>query len=109
MHLIKTEQSKTLLDCGLFQGRRKDFYEINNSFPFTPSDINALVLSHAHIDHSGNVPNIVKHGLKSPIYATEATVDLCNLMLMDSGHIQEEDVRFVNKIRRRKKQPIRRN
>ncbi|HLD36660.1 MAG TPA: MBL fold metallo-hydrolase [Planctomycetota bacterium] len=102
MHLVKTEQSRILIDAGLFQGRRKDFYEINNFFPFTPERINAMVLSHAHIDHSGNIPNLVKHGLKAPIHATSATVDLCNLMLTDSGHIQEEDVKFVNKIRLRK-------
>jgi len=102
MHLIKTEQSRVLIDSGLFQGRRKDFYDVNNFFPFPPENVNALVLSHAHIDHSGNIPNLVKHGLKAPIHATSATVDLCNLMLTDSGHIQEEDVKFVNKIRLRK-------
>lgn len=106
MHLVKTDKSKMLLDCGLFQGRRKEFYSVNNSFPFSLSEINALALSHAHIDHSGNIPNIVKHGLKAPIYTTNATVDLCGLMLPDSGHIQEEDVNFVNKINRRKKLPL---
>ena len=102
MHLVKTEQSRVLIDAGLFQGRRKDFYDINNYFIFPPDKINALVLSHAHIDHSGNIPNLVKHGMRAPIHATSATVDLCRLMLPDSGHIQEEDIRFVNKINLRK-------
>ena len=102
MHLVKTEQSRVLIDAGLFQGRRKDFYDINNYFIFPPDKINALVLSHAHIDHSGNIPNLVKHGMRAPIHTTSATVDLCRLMLPDSGHIQEEDIRFVNKINLRK-------
>lgn len=102
MHLIKTEQSRVLIDAGLFQGRRKDFYDVNNFFIFPPDKINGLVLSHAHIDHSGNIPNLVKHGMRAPIQTTSATVDLCNLMLPDSGHIQEEDIKFVNKINLRK-------
>lgn len=102
MHLLKTDRSQIVIDCGLFQGKRKDFYTVNNTFAFYPPKIDALVLSHAHIDHSGNIPNLVKHGLKSPIYATSATVDLCGLMLPDSGHIQEEDIKFVNKIHQRK-------
>ncbi|MBI5779233.1 MAG: MBL fold metallo-hydrolase [Planctomycetes bacterium] len=105
MHLIKTDQGRILIDAGLFQGRRKDFYDINNYFIFRPKQIDALILSHAHIDHSGNIPNLVKHGLRAPIYATSATVDLCNLMLPDSGHIQEEDIKFVNKINLRKGLP----
>jgi len=107
MHLIKTEQSQILIDGGLFQGRREDFYTINNTFPIPPDQVNGLLLSHAHIDHSGNIPNLVKHGLNSPIYATAATVDLCDLMLTDSGHIQEEDIKFINKINRRKGLPPR--
>jgi len=102
MHLVTTDKSQILIDCGLFQGRREDFYTVNNNFAFYPPKIDAMVLSHAHIDHSGNIPNLVRHGLKSPIYATSATVDLCDLMLPDSGHIQEEDIKFVNKIHRRK-------
>jgi metallo-beta-lactamase family protein len=104
-HLIKTDQSRVLIDAGLFQGRRKDFYDINNYFSFDPIQLSALVLSHAHIDHSGNIPNLVKHGMRAPIYATSATTDLCRLMLPDSGHIQEEDVKFVNKIHLRKGLP----
>ncbi|MBI4712716.1 MAG: MBL fold metallo-hydrolase [Planctomycetes bacterium] len=107
MHLLKAGQSQVLIDGGLFQGRRDEFYRINTALPFNLPDINALLLSHAHIDHSGNIPNLVKQGLKSPIYATSATVDLCGLMLPDSGHIQEEDIRFVNKINKRKGLPAR--
>ncbi|MEK7450217.1 MAG: MBL fold metallo-hydrolase, partial [Planctomycetota bacterium] len=107
MHLIKTPRGQILLDSGLFQGRREDFYRINTSFPFPISEVNGLVLSHAHIDHSGNIPTLVKNGFKSPIYTTHPTVDLCGLMLPDSGHIQEEDIKFVNKINRRKGLPLR--
>jgi metallo-beta-lactamase family protein len=107
MHLIKTNYSQVLLDAGLFQGRREDFYTVNNSFPTTLSEINSMMLSHAHIDHSGNIPNLVKHGFNSPIYAISATADLCSLMLPDSGHIQEEDIKFLNKINQRKKIPLR--
>lgn len=107
MHLLETEQSRIMIDSGLFQGKRDDFYRINNSFPISPTEINTLVLSHAHIDHSGNIPNLVKHGLTSPILTTAPTVDLCNLMLPDSGHIQEEDIKFVNHINKRKGLPLR--
>ncbi|MFH1228328.1 MAG: MBL fold metallo-hydrolase [Planctomycetota bacterium] len=107
MHLLSTDRSQIVIDCGLFQGKRQDFYAVNNNFAFYPPKIDALVLSHAHIDHSGNIPNLVKHGFKSPIYTTSATVDLCELMLPDSGHIQEEDIKFVNKINKRKGLPQR--
>ncbi len=98
-HLIETDNHKILLDCGLFQGRRKDTYERNLSFPFDPASVNSLILSHAHIDHIGNVPNLVKKGFKGDIHCTLATADLLNIMLMDSANIQESDIRFVNKIR----------
>lgn len=104
-HLLKSGQSQVLIDTGLFQGRRKDFYDINNYFIFRPDQIDGLVLSHAHIDHSGNIPNLIKNGMRAPIYATSATVDLCRLMLPDSDHIQEEDIKFVNKIHLRKGLP----
>lgn len=107
MHLVKTPSSQVLIDGGLFQGRRDDFYKINSTFSFSLGEVTALALSHAHIDHSGNIPNLVKHGLSCPIHATSATVDLCSLMLPDSGHIQEEDIKFVNKINKRKGQPQR--
>lgn len=104
-HMIETGESKVLIDCGLFQGRRKEFYEKNLSFDFTPAEIDACILSHAHIDHSGNIPNLVKQGFTSRIHATDATRDLCGAMLPDSGHIQEEDAKYVTKIHKRKGQP----
>ncbi|MBT6151508.1 MAG: MBL fold metallo-hydrolase, partial [Chloroflexi bacterium] len=106
-HYIEVNGKKILLDCGLFQGRRKDTYRINTEFKFPPEEIDAVVLSHAHIDHSGNLPNLVKHGFDGPIYAQSATAHLADYMLRDSGHIQESDARFVNKWRLRKgKEPV---
>ncbi|MBI5840125.1 MAG: MBL fold metallo-hydrolase [Chloroflexi bacterium] len=96
-HLLEINGSKLLLDCGLYQGRRSETYERNLNFPFDPRSVNAVILSHAHIDHSGNLPNLVRRGYDGPIYATRATVDLSNIMLSDSGHIQEADAKFVNK------------
>lgn len=96
-HLIATGGTKVLLDCGLFQGRRAESYEINQRLPFDASEINALVLSHAHIDHSGNIPNLTKSGFGGEIICTHATRDLAAVMLRDSGSIQEEDARFLNR------------
>jgi metallo-beta-lactamase family protein len=104
-HLVESNDQKILLDCGLYQGRRKDTYERNFNFPFDPASINTLILSHAHIDHIGNVPNLVKQGFDGDIHCTLATADLVNIMLLDSAHIQESDIRFVNKIRAKHKQP----
>lgn len=106
-HLIKVNGYQLLLDCGLFQGRRRESYERNQHFPFDPTQIDAVILSHAHIDHSGNLPNLIKNGYHGPIYTTNASAHLSNLMLMDSGHIQELDARFVNKKRaKRGEEPI---
>ncbi len=106
-HLISINGANILLDCGLYQGRRKEAYKRNQTFKFDIRNLNAVLLSHAHIDHSGNLPNLVKQGYSGPIYATRATTDLVDVMLRDSGHIQEADVKFVNKIRaRRGKRPI---
>jgi metallo-beta-lactamase family protein len=104
-HLIEYDGKKILLDCGLYQGRRKDTYERNLNFPFNPEEIDALVLSHSHIDHIGNVPNLVKQGFKGDIHCTMATADLIGIMLLDSAHIQENDIAFVNKIRSKHHQP----
>lgn len=104
-HLLTTPASKIILDCGLFQGRRQEFYERNTHFQFDPAEIDACILSHAHIDHSGNLPNLVKQGFRSRIATTDATRDLCAAMLPDSGHIQEEDAKFVSKIHARKGAP----
>ncbi|MBI4436460.1 MAG: MBL fold metallo-hydrolase [Candidatus Omnitrophica bacterium] len=107
MHVVEANGQKILLDCGLYQGRRNESYEVNRHFPFEAESLDAMVLSHAHIDHSGNIPNLIRSGFHQPIYATEATKDLCTHMLLDSAHIQEEDIRFVNKIHRRKGFPPR--
>jgi metallo-beta-lactamase family protein len=97
MHLIHFQEKLVLLDCGLFQGKRAEANERNKTFPFDPASVSAVVLSHAHIDHSGNLPHLVRHGFKGPIYATPATRDLCAIMLADSGHIQEKDAEYLNK------------
>lgn len=101
MHLVEWQGKRILFDCGLNQGHRKTAFEKNRNLPIEPTSIDALVLSHSHIDHTGNIPTIVKQGFKGPIYATPATVDLCDPMLFDSAHIQEQDVRYVNKKRLR--------
>ena len=98
-HLISLNDHQLLLDCGLFQGRRKDTYSRNLNFPFDVTALDAAILSHAHIDHSGNLPNLVKQGYPGSINATSATAHLAGVMLRDSGHIQESDVKFVNKRR----------
>ncbi len=99
MHLLEVNGSKLLLDCGLFQGPRQETYARNRNFPFDPRAIAAVILSHAHIDHSGNLPHLVKQGFQGPIYATPATAHLTDLMLRDAGHIQEADARYLNKKR----------
>lgn len=104
-HLIEVNGHKLLLDCGLFQGKRSEAYERNQNFGFEPSSIDAVLLSHAHIDHSGNLPNLVKSGFTGPIYATPPTTTLGEIMLMDSAHIQEADTEYVNKKRSRRGEP----
>ena len=105
-HLLNINGHNLLLECGFFQGRRQESYERNRNFPFDPSRIDAMILSHAHIDHSGNLPNLVKQGYRGPIYATPATAHLANMMLIDSGHIQESDVEFVNKRKVKNGEPL---
>lgn len=100
-HLVTSDKTEVLLDAGLFQGHRDAFYQVNTTFHYNPRTIKAMILSHAHIDHCGNIPNLIKQGLRCKIYTTAATRDLADLMLIDSGKIQEEDVRYVNKINRR--------
>jgi metallo-beta-lactamase family protein len=89
-HLLEINGKLLLLECGMYQGRRAETYARNQNFSFKPSKIAAVILSHAHIDHSGNLPNLVKLGYTGPIYATHATARLADLMLRDSGHIQEK-------------------
>jgi metallo-beta-lactamase family protein len=106
-HLIEVNGSGLLLDCGLFQGRRSETYERNLNFSHDPRKVDAVILSHAHIDHAGNLPNLVKSGFEGKIFATRATVDLGSLMILDSAHIQESDAQFVNKKRaQRGEEPI---
>jgi len=101
MHLLEVNGHKLLLECGLVQGRRKEAFERNRHLPFDPGTIDAVLLSHAHIDHSGNLPSLAKSRFTGSIYATPATRNLCTYMLLDSAHIQESDVAHVNKRRGR--------
>jgi metallo-beta-lactamase family protein len=103
MHLLESGGKRFLLDCGMYQGRRKDADAKNRNLPFPGDSIDAVVLSHAHIDHSGNLPTLVRHGFSGPIYTTPATVDLCSWMLRDTAHIQEKDAEFLNKRRDKRK------
>lgn len=99
-HLVEACGKRILLDCGLFQGRRKESFEENRrALPGGPPDM--VILSHAHMDHAGNLPSLLRQGFQGEIWATGATRDLCSLMLQDSAHIQVGDVAFVNKRRRR--------
>jgi len=107
-HLVITDKSEVLLDAGLFQGHRDEFYEVNTTFTYNPRKLDALILSHAHLDHCGNIPSVLKKGMRCKVYTTVATRDLCRLMLEDSGKIQEEDIKYVNKVNRRLGQPLRR-
>jgi metallo-beta-lactamase family protein len=101
MHRIDAGNHAVLLDCGLFQGRRQESRERNEHFPFRPKEIDAVVLSHAHIDHCGNLPNLVRQGFAGPIYCTPVTRALAGVMLGDAAKIQEEDAAYLN--RRREK------
>ncbi len=106
-HLLEINGHRLLLDCGLFQGRRAETYTRNLNFAYDPRSVDAVILSHAHIDHCGNLPNLVRNGYEGPIYAVPATVDLATIMMADSGRIQESDAAFVNKKRlRRGEEPI---
>ncbi len=107
-HLLEVNGKRILLDCGLYQGRRQDEYEINCCFPhLDPASIDAVVLSHAHIDHSGNLPNLCSKGYSGNIYATFATRDLCQIMLADCARIQASDVKWLNKRLKKEGQPLR--
>jgi len=105
MHVISANGKKFLLDCGLFQGHRDEAKRRNREFPLDPRSVDAIVLSHAHIDHSGNIPGLVKQGFTGPVFCTPATRDLCELMLADSAYIQERDAEYLNKKNRRRGEP----
>ena len=100
MHLVEVCGKRILLDCGLYQGHRKEAFEKNRNMPVDPATIDFAVLSHAHIDHSGNLPQLVRHGFRGRVFAREATTDLCDAMLRDSCFLQKRDLEYVNKKRR---------
>lgn len=106
MHLVHANGVKFLLDCGLYQGKRAEARERNENFPFDPKEIDFIILSHAHIDHSGNIPQIVKKGFAGKIFSTSATRDLASIMLIDSGHIHEKDAEFLNKKLKKRGEPL---
>ncbi len=99
MHFIEANGLKILFDCGLYQGHRKEAFEINRNIPFDIPSLDYVILSHAHIDHSGNLPTLMRRGFRGKIITTYATMDLCDVMLRDSAFIQEQDLEYVNKKR----------
>jgi metallo-beta-lactamase family protein len=104
MHAIETAAAEThLLECGLLQGHRREAFEINSHLPFAASSIRSVVLSHAHLDHSGNLPTLVRNGFRGPIHSTPATAELCEYMLGDSAYLQEKDAAFIEKRNARRK------
>lgn len=104
-HLVQVNGAKFLLDCGLFQGSRQETYYRNQHFVYDPRSVQTLVLSHAHTDHAGNIPNLVKKGFGGPVVTTPASRDLANYMILDSARIQENDAEFVNKKRLKRGEP----
>ncbi|TND10082.1 MAG: putative exonuclease of the beta-lactamase fold involved in RNA processing [Bacteroidetes bacterium] len=105
-HLVHVNGKKILLDCGMFQDKGSDNQDRNQHFGFDPASVDYVILSHAHIDHSGCLPRLVKDGFSGPIFATPATIDLCAVMLADSAHIQENDVAYINKKRKARGQKL---
>jgi len=106
LHLIKVGRFQILMDCGLIQGNSKAEAQNHQPFPFKANEIDALILSHAHIDHSGRIPLLVKAGFKGPIYTHRASHDLCDIMLEDSAYLQEKDAKWDNRKRKRKGLPL---
>jgi metallo-beta-lactamase family protein len=101
-HMLSVNGKRILLDCGLYQGRREDTYKRNQNLPYDAAKVDLMVLSHAHIDHSGNIPNLVKSGFQGDIVCTYATRDLCTIMLRDSAKIHEQDAEYLNRKQRGK-------
>jgi metallo-beta-lactamase family protein len=106
MHMLTVNGARILMECGLYQGRREESFERNRNLPFDATEVDAFVLSHAHIDHSGNIPSLTKAGYDGYIYTTPGTRDLCSIMLRDSAHIQVADAEYVNKRHKRKGLPL---
>jgi len=106
-HLIETETKRILLDCGLFQGRNSDTRPRNKKFHCNPRHVDCVILSHAHIDHSGRLPALYRSGFRGPVYCTRATADIAGMMLRDSARIQEEDARYANRKREKDEPEIR--
>jgi metallo-beta-lactamase family protein len=105
MYLFEVNGRRWLVECGLFQGRREESILRNSSFPFDPKSLDCVILSHAHIDHCGNLPNLCKQGFTGNVYCTFATRDLASIMLEDSANIQKDDAEFVSKQRAKKGEP----
>ena len=106
-HLVEAAGKKFLVDCGMYQGKITEEYDNSDPFAFDVKDIDFMLLTHAHIDHSGRIPKLYNEGYRNPIYATKATCDLCSIMLPDSGHIQETEVEWRNRKRIREgKEPL---
>lgn len=103
LHELQVDGKRILLDCGLYQGHRADADRLNRHFDFPAPGVDAVLLSHAHIDHSGNLPSLVKQGYRGPIYSSSATAGLCDAMLRDSAYLQEKDAEFINKRKHRRK------
>jgi len=101
-HLLDAGATRALFDCGLYQGRRHESERRNRSLPFDPASVDLVLLSHAHIDHCGSLPTLVKNGFEGPIYATPATCDLCDILLRDTAYIQRHDLEYLNKRRRKR-------
>ncbi|MCQ2391323.1 MAG: MBL fold metallo-hydrolase [Kiritimatiellae bacterium] len=100
MHLVEACGKRILLDCGLYQGHRKEAFEKNRNLPFDPRTIDYVILSHAHVDHSGNLPQLVRHGFHGRVYMRQSTADLVDVLLRDSCFLQNRDLEFINKKRR---------
>ncbi|MEO0068742.1 MAG: MBL fold metallo-hydrolase [candidate division WOR-3 bacterium] len=105
-HLLKSNKSSLLLECGLFQGHRQEAEEINRHLPFDAKTVDWCVASHAHIDHIGNLPNLIKNGFRGPVLMTKPSVALSRLLLLDSAKIQESDIKYINKKRRERGEPL---
>ena len=105
-HLLEVNGQRLLLECGMFQGRRDKTIDYNTHLAFPPGRVDALLISHAHIDHTGIIPVLCRDGFKGKIFATAATTDLCRIMLVDSAHIQEQDALFLNKKLAKKGRPL---